>query len=229
MADHSLAAITAMWLGILTSVSPCPLATNIAAISFVGRRVKQPRHIIAGGALYTLGRSVTYVVLGVALAFSLLSAPYISNFLQTYMNKVLGPVLVVVGMFLLGLLHFSWGGSGLAAGIEHRSRKAGLWGAFLLGIGFALSFCPVSAALFFGSLLPLAVRNDSAVLLPTLYGVGTALPVVVFAFVVALGAHSLGRLFDQVTRIERWARRITGVVFIGVGIYLSMVYIFELW
>jgi len=229
MADYSLAVVTALWLGILTSVSPCPLATNIAAISFVGRHVEKPRQVIAGGALYTLGRTVTYVVLGAALVFSLLSAPYISNFLQTYMNKILGPVLVVVGMFLLGLLQISWGGSALAAGMEHRARKAGLWGSFLLGIGFALSFCPVSAALFFGSLVPLAVRNGSAVLLPTLYGVGTALPVVVFAFVVALGAHSLGRLFDQVTRIERWARRITGVVFVGVGIYLSLVYIFGVW
>jgi cytochrome c biogenesis protein CcdA len=203
MADFSLAVVTALWLGILTSVSPCPLATNIAAISFVGRRVESPRQVIAGGALYTLGRMVTYVVLGAAMVFSLLSAPYISNFLQSYMNKMLGPVLVVVGMFLLGLLQFNWGRSGLAAGMERRARKAGLWGAFLLGIGFALSFCPVSAALFFGSLVPLAVRNDSAVLLPTIYGVGTALPVVIFAFVFALGAHSLGRLFDQVTRFER--------------------------
>ena len=227
MADHWLTAVTALWLGILTSVSPCPLATNIAAISFIGRRVEQPRQVIAGGALYTLGRSVTYVFLGVALVFSLLSAPHISNFLQTYMNKVLGPALVVVGMFLLGLLHFSWDGAGLAVSMERRARKSGLWGAFLLGVGFALSFCPVSAALFFGSLVPLAVRNESAVLLPTFYGMGTALPVVVFAIVVALGAHSLGRLLDRVTLVERWARRITGVVFVGVGIYLSLVYIFE--
>ncbi|MGD8413477.1 MAG: aromatic aminobenezylarsenical efflux permease ArsG family transporter [Candidatus Latescibacterota bacterium] len=227
MADHSLAAATALWLGILTSVSPCPLATNIAAISFIGRRVEQPGQVVAGGALYTLGRSVTYVVLGSALVFSLISAPYVSNFLQTYMNKVLGPVLVLVGMFLLGLLQFHWGGWGMAARMENRARKAGLWGALLLGIGFALSFCPVSAALFFGSLVPLAVQNESAILLPTIYGVGTAVPVVAFAIVVSLGAHSLGRLFDNVTRVERWARRITGVVFVGVGIYLSLVYIFE--
>jgi cytochrome c biogenesis protein CcdA len=229
MADHSLAVVTALWLGILTSVSPCPLATNIAAISFVGRRVEHPRQVVAGGALYTLGRSATYVVLGAALVFSLISAPYVSNFLQTYMNKVLGPVLVLVGMFLLGLLQIRWGGPGVAAAMEHRARRTGLWGAFLLGIGFAMSFCPVSAALFFGSLVPLAVQNESAILLPTIYGVGTALPVVVFAIVVALGAHSLGRLFDQVTRVERWARRVTGVVFVGVGIYLSLVYIFEVW
>jgi cytochrome c-type biogenesis protein len=229
MADYLFAVLSALWLGILTSVSPCPLATNIAAISFVGRRVGQPGRVVAGGALYTLGRSVTYVVLGTALVFGLLSAPYISNFLQVYMNKVLGPVLIVVGMFLLGLLQSRWGGPGVAAGVEHQARKAGLWGAFPLGIGFALAFCPVSAALFFGSLIPLAVRSRSPVLLPTIYGMGTALPVVVFAIVIAFGAHSLGRLFDQVTRIERWARLITGVIFVGAGIYLSLVYIFEAW
>jgi cytochrome c biogenesis protein CcdA len=228
MADYLLAVASALWLGILTSISPCPLATNIAAISFVGRRVEKPRYVVASGVLYTLGRTVTYVFLGAALVFSLLSAPYISNFLQKYMNKLLGPVLIVVGMFLLDLLRISWGGSGLGSRVERRAGKMGIWGPFLLGVGFALSFCPVSAALFFGSLIPLAVRNDSAVLLPTLYGIGTALPVVVFAFIVAMGAHSLGKAFDGVTRVASWARRTTGVVFIGVGVYLSLAYIFEL-
>lgn len=227
MGDYFFAAASALWLGILTSISPCPLATNIAAISFVGRRVESPRQVVASGALYTLGRTVTYVVLGSALVFSLLSAPHLSMFLQKYMNKLLGPVLIVVGMFLLDLLQVSWGGSGFGARLESRAGKMGMWGAFLLGVGFALSFCPVSAALFFGSLLPLAVRNDSAVMLPTVYGIGTALPVVVFALVVAFGAHSLGKVYDNVTRIARWARRITGVVFVGVGIYLTLVYIFE--
>jgi cytochrome c-type biogenesis protein len=227
MGDYFFAAASALWLGILTSISPCPLATNIAAISYVARRVGSPRHVAVSGALYTLGRTVTYVTLGAALVYSLLSAPHLSTFLQKYMNKFLGPVLIVVGMFLLDLLQVSWGGSGFGARLEGRAGKMGTWGALLLGAGFALSFCPVSAALFFGSLLPLAVRNNSAVVFPAVYGIGTALPVVVFAFVVAFGARSLGKVFDNVTRIARWARRITGVVFVGVGIYLTLVYIFE--
>ena len=123
MADYFFAAASALWLGILTSISPCPLATNIAAISFVGRRVESPRQVIASGALYTLGRTATYVVLGAALVFSLLSAPHLSMFLQKYMNKLLGPVLIVVGMFLLDLLQVSWGGSGFDARLESRAGE----------------------------------------------------------------------------------------------------------
>jgi threonine/homoserine/homoserine lactone efflux protein len=96
----------------------------------------------------------------------------------------------------------------------------------LLGVVFALSFCPLSAALFFGSLIPLAIRNGSRVLLPSLYGVGTALPVFAFALVIALGARSLATVFRRLTQVERVARWATGAVFVGVGIYLSVVHIF---
>lgn len=226
MGEYLLTVASALWLGILTSVSPCPLATNIAAISYVGRRVDRPRDVVASGVLYTLGRTATYVVLGSALVWSLLSATYASNFLQDYMNKVLGPVLVLVGMFLLDLIGVGGGTSRLVDGVRRGAGRAGRLGPFLLGAGFALSFCPVSAALFFGSLVPLAVRRGSAVLLPTFYGVGTALPVVVFAWIVAAGARSVGKVFDRVARVEVWARRVTGVVFVGVGIYLTLVYVF---
>ncbi|UCG50745.1 MAG: sulfite exporter TauE/SafE family protein [Candidatus Latescibacterota bacterium] len=226
MADYFWVSLSALWLGILTSVSPCPLATNIAAISFIGRRVESPREVLLCGTLYTVGRTITYVILGALLAYSLLSTPYVSHVLQKYMNKILGPILILVGMFLLDLIRVSWSGAEIGSHLEHRARKMGLWGAGLLGIGFALSFCPVSAALFFGSLLPLAVQSNSPVFLPLLYGVGTALPVVVFAIVISVSAHSLGKAFASVTLVERWARRITGIVFIGVGIYFTVVYIF---
>ena len=228
MTEYLLASLSALWLGVLTSVSPCPLATNITAISFIGRRVDKPREVLLTGVLYTAGRTVTYVVLGMIIAFSLLSTPLVANFLQEYMNKILGPVLILVGLFLLGLIRTGWGGGGISGFVERRARKTGMWGAGLLGIGFALSFCPVSAALFFGSLIPLAVQNNSSILLPTLYGVGTALPVVVFAVIIAVSAHSLGRAFASVSLVERWARRITGIVFIGAGVYLVLTHIFEI-
>jgi len=228
MVDFILVAGSALWFGILTSISPCPLATNIAAISFIARRVEKPRLVITSGLLYTLGRSLVYVILGALLVYSILSAPHVSNFLQKYMNKILGPVLVVVGMFLLGLLGAGWSGPGIGTRVQGRAERMGVWGAGLLGAGFALSFCPVSAALFFGSLIPLALRHDSVVFLPAIYGIGTALPVIVFALVVALSAHSVGRAFDRITSVEKWARRITGIVFVGVGIYLSLAYIFNI-
>jgi cytochrome c-type biogenesis protein len=228
MVDLFLVAASALWFGILTSISPCPLATNIAAISYIARRVEKPRLVIASGLLYTLGRSLVYVVLGALLVYSILSAPHVSNFLLKYMNKILGPVLILVGMFLLGLIGAGWSGPGIGLKVQGRAERMGVWGAGLLGAAFALSFCPVSAALFFGSLIPLALRNDSVVFLPAVYGIGTALPVIVFALVVAVSAHSVGRAFDRITSVEKWARRITGMVFVAVGIYLSLVYIFHI-
>lgn len=221
MGDHFVAAGTALWLGVLASVSPCPLATNIAAISYIAKGIEKPRRILLSGALYTLGRALAYVALGVLLAYGLQSAPFVSSFLQKYMNKILGPLLVVVGMFLLDLIRVGSPGAGTGERVGRRMAGMGPAGAGLLGILFALSFCPVSAALFFGALIPLSVRNDSNVVLPLLYGVGTALPVAAFAGVIAAGARSLGKAYSSVVAVEAWVRRATGVIFIGVGVYLT--------
>jgi len=218
---------SAIWLGILTSISPCPLATNIAAISYIGRRLDLPGRIAAAGALYTLGRTLAYVTLGIVIVAGVLSVPEVSRFLQKYMNQILGPVLIVAGIFLLNLFRYVGSGTGLGESMQTRVARWGIWGAVPLGFVFALSFCPVSAALFFGSLIPLALEAHSPVLLPLSYGVGTALPVLVVSFVVGLSVNSIGRVFDQLTRIERWARPITGIVFILVGLYLSLKYVFN--
>jgi cytochrome c biogenesis protein CcdA len=220
------AAASAFWLGVLTSISPCPLATNIAAISFVGRRLQNPRQVLLGGLLYTLGRALAYGILGALLVSSLLNAPVVAQLLQKYLNQIIGPLLVVIGMFLLELLSFGGRGGGTFVGLQERAARRGVWGAFLLGFLFALSFCPISAALFFGSLIPLAVAEESGVLLPAVYGIGTGLPVLVVAFVVATGAKSIGAAFQKLSAFEKWARRITGVVFILVGVYLTLVYVF---
>ncbi len=221
-----LVGATALWLGILTSISPCPLATNIAAISYIGRRVGNPREVFWTGVVYTLGRMLAYVGLGILLVACLTSVPLVSQLLQKYMNKVLGPVLILAGMFLLEMLTLNVASPGLSEKLQYRFTTWGVWGAGLLGVIFALSFCPVSAALFFGSLLPLAVKRESSVLLPSLYGVATGLPVLLFALLVAFGAQSLGRIFNKFTLIEWWARRITGAVFVVVGIYYSLTFIF---
>ncbi len=221
-----VASLSAFWLGVLTSISPCPLATNIAAISYVGRRLENPRQVFLGGLVYTLGRALAYAALGALLVASLLHAPVLSHVLQKYLNQVLGPLLIVIGMFLLELLSFGTSGVAWMARLQQRVGQRGLWGAGLLGILFALSFCPISAALFFGSLVPLAVANESGVLLPAVYGVGTGLPVLALAVVVALGAKSIGTAFRRLKTFEKWARRVTGVIFIVVGLYLTLVYVF---
>jgi len=143
------------------------------------------------------------------------------------MNKLLGPILILVGMVMLGLIRIRGRGRGMSERLQRRVERWGVVGALALGILFALSFCPVSATLFFGSLLPLAVKHESGILLPLLYGIGTAIPVVVFAVVLAVGARWLGKLFERVTQVERWMRAITGVVFVGVGIYMSLIYVYH--
>jgi len=221
-------AATALWLGILTSISPCPLATNIAAVSYIGKRVGNIRAVILSGILYSFGRMLTYLLIGVIVVAGLLSIPQLSMFLQQYMNKILGPILILAGMFLLELMSFNFSGTGISQKIQKHAAKSGIWGAGLMGITFALSFCPVSAALFFGSLIPLSLRHESSIVLPSLYGIGTGLPVFFFAVLIALGARSVGTVFKKLTFFELWTRRITGIIFIGVGIYFSLKYIFQM-
>jgi len=223
-----LAVLSALWFGILTSISPCPLATNITAISFVGRRTGSARGVLLSGLLYTLGRALVYTAIGMLLVMSLLSAPTVSMTLQTWMNKLLGPILILVGMVMLGLLRLSFRGRGMSERLQQRVEGWGLLGALALGCLFALSFCPVSATLFFGSLLPLAVKHGSGILLPFIYGIGTAIPVVIFAIVLAFGARWLGKIFERVTQVERVMRTLTGLVFVGVGIYMSLVYVYRI-
>lgn len=227
MPDYLPSLVSALWLGILTSISPCPLATNIAAISFIGKRVQKPHFVLITGLLYTIGRAAAYMALGILIVASVLSTPALARFLQQYMNKLLGPVLIVTGLFLLEILSFTIPGLTLGARMQTAAGKWGAWGAFPLGVVFALSFCPVSAALFFGSLIPVALKYNSGIIIPSVYGIGTALPVFVFAVLIALGARSLGNVFNRITQIEKWARRITGVIFILVGVYFSMMYIFH--
>lgn len=219
--------ITAAWLGILTSISPCPLATNIAAVSYIGRQFTSARHVLLSGIVYAVGRMITYSVIGGIVVGGILSIPGVSNFLQHYMNRILGPLLILIGMILLELLHISLPGVATGEKTRRIAEKGGITGAGLLGIIFALSFCPVSAALFFGSLVPLAIQNGSAVMYPLIYGAGTALPVIIFAFIITLGARSVASAFDSLKGFESWTRKLTGLIFILVGIYLSLKYIFE--
>ncbi|MFO0879774.1 MAG: aromatic aminobenezylarsenical efflux permease ArsG family transporter [Gemmataceae bacterium] len=212
----------AFWLGVLTSISPCPLATNLAAVSYVGRDATAPRRVILAGLLYTLGRVLVYVILAALLVASTLSAPGVSLWLQGHLNKFLGPLLVLVGMILLGMLSVGLPGAGISDALRDRVDRLGLWGAALLGAVFALSFCPVSAALYFGSLLPLAVRVESTLVVPAVYGLGTALPVIACAALLAMGTGWLGAAFQRLTQAEWWVRKGTGLAILVIGLYLTL-------
>lgn len=218
---------SAFWLGILTSISPCTLAMNILAISFIGRRVGNPRAVLVAGVLYTLGRSLAYVAVAAILVASVLSVPTVADWLQKYMNKLLGPILILVGMLLLEMFKINVATTGMSERLGKRVEGWGVWGGFALGVVFALSFCPGNAGLYFLGLIPLSVKHSSSVLLPSLFGIGTALPVFAFAFLIVLGTQAVGRAFERITQFERWARYVTGVIFIGIGIYFTLAFIFR--
>ena len=223
-----LLALSAIWLGILTSVSPCPLATNIAAVSFISRRLTQRKVVFLSGILYTLGRSLTYIVIGVLIVKTLVDVPILSDFLQRYVNKILGIVLILVGMVLLDLLRIPLSLPSVSENVAKKLIERGAFGSLLLGILFALAFCPVSAALFFGGLIPIAVKAQSGIVLPLIYGIGTALPVMLFAFLTAAGAGYINNLYHRITKVEFYTKKATGIIFILVGIYYALAYIFEL-
>ena len=209
----------AFWLGLLTALSPCPMATNVAAIGYLARNSDSRALQLLAGLLYALGRAVAYTLVGALISWGMLSAPVLSNFLQRHLGQLIGPLLVLVGMVLLGLLPGlpSFGGSDQ---LGKRIASLGVPGAGLLGFAFALAFCPVSAALFFGSLLPLAVNRQSTWLLPAVFGIGSALPVLVFGILLAVARHIAAKAFSRMQQMDRWLLPATGWLLIGIGVYL---------
>ena len=226
------------WFGVLTAVSPCPLATNIAAISFLSRTVGHSRRVLVSAMLYTLGRTLVYVGLGVALlwAFQAVTggerslkefASPTSRTLQHYGSLTLGPAMLFIGMILLDLieLNISIGVGG--SKLQERVAKGGVIWALPLGILFALAFCPPSIALFLSALV-ISLEQGSTVLPPVAYGIGTAVPVIGFALVIAFASQYVGKAFNAMTKIERWFRRITGSIFVAVGVYYTLTHIYGL-
>ncbi len=249
MVAYLLYAAAALYLGVLTSISPCPLATNIAAVSYVGRRVGDSRAVIGAGVLYTLGRCLLYLALALLVAGTAMSIPAVSTFLQAYVHLVLAPIFLLLGMFLVGLVQLDLSASAMTAGLQKRVDALGIWGALLLGVLFAVSFCPTSAVWFFGLLaimmgsqagaitvalakvgiaLPEASLPGATVVLPLIYGMGTALPVLLVAFVLAYSAQSVGKTYNALAWMEWWARQITGWIFVLLGVYFSLIYVFEM-
>lgn len=220
MLSHWAGVLSAAWLGILTSISPCPLATNVAAVSYISRRAGNLRDVLVSGFLYSIGRAVAYAAIGILIVSSILSVPRVATLLMNNVNQFLGPILVLAGMFLVNLLRLPSFALPRTARLSEGAAGVRFGGAFALGVLFALSFCPISAALFFGSLIPLATVSGSSAALPAVYGLGTSIPVLGFAFLASAGTGKVARAFERLALLEVWARRVTGTVFIALGIYL---------
>lgn len=214
----------ALWLGVLTALSPCPLATNLAAIGYVARFSQGGARggTWLPGVLYSAGRALAYTTVGGLITWGLLTAPSVSSFLQRHMNPLLGPLLVLVGMALLGMLPgLSFGNKG-GTNWNERLMSLGLVGCAAMGFIFALTFCPVSAALFFGSLLPLAVREQSTWLVPSLFGIGSAAPVLLFALALAVSREAAGRAVQRLQAMQRWITPASGWLLICIGVWMCL-------
>ncbi len=220
--------VSVIWLGILTSISPCPLATNIAATTYIGKQINSGYATVLAAIAYTIGRILSYMIIAILIITGLISIPGISNFLQMHMNQVLGPILLVTGLFVLELIPLRLPNFGPNEKILKKLGDSGLMGGVAMGFLFALSFCPVSAALFFGSVIPLSLKFQSSVLLPFFYGVGTAAPVIGIAFIIAYSTRFAGIFFNKLSVAERWLRRITGVLFVIIELYFCLKYIFRI-
>ena len=215
-------ALTACVLGLLTAISPCPLATNIAAIGYIGKHVDTPRRTFVSGLLYAAGRVVSYGVLG-AVLISVLRAGesvfQIQRLLSGRGGVVVGIVLMVVGVFMLVSERLNLRGFGYSGGNGQGLAAKGAWGALLLGMLFALAFCPTSAVFYFGMLIPMSAHAAYGYWLPVLFALATALPVLIVAWILAFSVGSISRFYQTTAIVQRWLNRIVAILFIGIGVY----------
>jgi len=219
ISNYNIPALTAFLLGILTSISPCPLATNITAVAFISKDIKTPKHTILSGLFYTLGRGISYTLLATLIYFGL-SSFQVSKIFQGWGDKILGPVLIVIGLIMFGVIKINIKNSNnLTEKIKLWLADKGYLGSLLLGMLFALAFCPYSGVMFFGVLVPLTFKSMGGLLLPPLFALGTGLPVIIFAVLLAFSMQTVGKAFSTVQKIEKWLRYGVASIFILTGIY----------
>jgi cytochrome c-type biogenesis protein len=215
--------LSAFLLGLMTAVSPCPLATNITAIGFISKDIKNRRRVFYNGLIYTLGRAVSYTAIGI-IFFLGANRFKLSGALQQWGEKLLGPLLILIGLLMLDVIRLNFPGLGkLTEKLEAKS-KSGFWGVLLLGSVFALAFCPYSGVLYFGMLIPMTISSAGGLYLPIIFAIATGIPVIIFAWILAFSVGKVGTVYNKVKTFEIWFRRVIAVLFIGVGIYYVVVF-----
>ena len=215
--------LTAFILGLLTAVSPCPLATNITAIGFISKDIESKDRTFLLGILYTIGRMVAYSLLG-ALLIWMLRRGFDTFDLQSKVSQwgemLLSPVLIVMGLVMLFGDRLPLSGFGLNAS-EKSGRLRGAWGSLLLGILFAMAFCPTSGMFYFGMLIPMSASATGGYALPAVYALATGLPVVIVAWIIAYSIGNIAGFYKKMQVFQKWLNRMVAVLFIIVGIYYA--------
>lgn len=219
--NSSTPALTAFLLGLLTALSPCPLATNIAAIGFIGKDIEDRKRIFRNGLLYTLGRILSYTLLGVILILVLKEGASmfgIQKTIGTWGELLLGPLLLVIGLFMLLGDRINLPQFGFKGNAEGLAKKGG-WGALLIGILFAMAFCPTSGVFYFGMLIPMSATATAGYLLPVIFAIATSIPVLAVAWILAFSVQKMGNFYGKMQKIQKWMKHIIGILFLLVGIY----------
>ncbi|TLX73438.1 sulfite exporter TauE/SafE family protein [Labilibacter sediminis] len=214
--------LSAFILGLMTAISPCPMATNITAIGFISKDIENQKRVFFNGIIYTLGRGVSYSLIGI-LFFLGASQLALGDFFQTWGERIIGPLLLLIGLFMLGVIKINLpGGLSINNKLENISKK-GFIGVFLLGLVFALAFCPYSGVLYFGMLIPITISHAGGLYLPVVFAIATGLPVILFAWILAFSIGSVGTFYNQMKKFEIWFRRIIACVFILFGLYYILI------
>ena len=217
--------LAAFALGLLTAVSPCPLATNITATAYIAKTINSKTKVLFSGLLYTLGRMISYTSITVFIYFGA-SKFQIAKLFQGNGEKFIGPIMIIIGLMMLDVIKFNWLSNGnLTEKLTDKFKDKGLLGSFLLGSLFALAFCPYSGALYFGVLVPMTLSAEAGLALPIVFSLGTGLPVLLFAFIIAFSIEKLGKYFNVIKKIEKIMRLLTGITFILTGLYYINIYL----
>ncbi len=215
--------LSAFILGLMMAISPCPLATNITAIAYISREIQNKRIIFLNGLVYTLGRVISYTALGLIIYFGS-STFKISLFFQKYLDKFIGPLLIIVGLFMLDIFGKRLSGSaGWVSKLEGKIHVGRTWGALIMGILFALAFCPYSAVLYFGMLIPMSITSAKGLFLPPVFAFATGLPVIILAWMLAFTVAGVGNFYNRLKTFEYWFRKVVAVVFILAGLYYTYI------
>ena len=222
--QYNIPLLSAFVLGLMTAISPCPLATNITATAFISKNISSKRKVLLSGILYSLGRAFTYTIIGLVLYFGA-SKFHIQRFLSQNGEKYLGPLLILIGLIMLNVIRLRFvGKASFEERFSEKFKNQGLMGSFILGVLFALAFCPYSGALYFGMLIPMTISNSSGLYLPFVFAIGTGLPVILFTYLLAYAAHRIGGVYKKIQTIERYMRYIAGVIFILAGLYYVLIF-----
>ncbi|MFH1662684.1 MAG: aromatic aminobenezylarsenical efflux permease ArsG family transporter [Chloroflexota bacterium] len=217
--NSTIPVLTALFLGIMSGLGPCTMATNVAAIAYVSQRLADRRFALIASLLYSLGRMVTYTLLGTLIIGIGMEVPAIRNYLEDVGTYLLGPLLLITGILMLVAHKISFGGGGRMAALGKRFADRGLWGSFVMGVIFALAFCPYSAVLFFAVLIPLALTADAGMLLPSMFGIGSGFLVIIFGVLLMVSVSFLSKWVANLSKAERVMRILMALIFMGVGIY----------